>query len=102
MPARRPRQRHGDIDFAQAGDRWRRHTEVEKTDLVNNLSDALGGAHKSVQDKMVELFTKCDASYGQRVREGIDKEMAKKASMNGHGHAEVGVKSAGTQKPAMA
>jgi len=91
-------ERHGDIDFQQAGDRYRRHTDREKDDLINNLADNLKGADKSVQDKMVELFTKCDAEYGQRVRAGIDKAMAEKASS----HTEVGLKSAGSQVAATA
>ncbi|MGI4872990.1 MAG: catalase [Janthinobacterium lividum] len=87
-------ERHGDIDFQQAGDRYRKHTEVEKTDLINNLVDALKGADKSVQDKMVELFGKCDADYGQRVRTGLDKAMGMEHTDM---FAGLGVKSHGSQ-----
>ena len=64
--------RKGDIDFKQAGERWRKHDEREKTDLINNLTDALSAATTEIQDRMVELFTKCDASYGQRLRQSLD------------------------------
>lgn len=64
--------RHGDIDFKQAGDRWRLHDEREKTDLINNLTDALSGATTEIQDRMVGLFTKCAADYGQRLRDSLD------------------------------
>ncbi len=64
--------RRGDIDFAQAGDRWNLHEEWEKEDLINNLTDALSAASEEIQDRMVELFTKCDAGYGQRLRASLD------------------------------
>jgi catalase len=65
--------RRGDADFKQAGERWRLHTDLEKDDLINNLSDALSNATPEIQDRMVELFSKCDAEYGRRVREGLDR-----------------------------
>jgi len=65
--------RRGDIDFVQPGERWRQHDETEKTDLINNLTDALSAATPEIQDRMVELFGKCDAEYGQRLRASLDK-----------------------------
>ena len=64
--------RRGDVDFKQAGVRWRQHDEREKTDLINNLTDALSAATTEIQNRMVELFTKCDAEYGQRLRTSLD------------------------------
>jgi catalase len=64
--------RSGDVDFQQAGARWRQHDEREKTDLINNLTDALSAATTEIQNRMVELFTKCDADYGQRLRQSLD------------------------------
>lgn len=58
-------------NFKQAGERWRLHSDVEKDDLINNLVDAISGAVPAVQQRMVELFTQCDAEYGRRVAEGL-------------------------------
>jgi catalase len=64
--------RRGDIDFKQAGERWNLHEDWEKDDLINNLTDALSAATPEIQNRMVELFTKCDAEYGRRVRESLE------------------------------
>ncbi|SHJ51634.1 catalase [Hymenobacter daecheongensis DSM 21074] len=64
--------RRGDMDFKQAGERWRLHNDTEKQDLINNLTDALSAATPEIQDRMVELFSKCDAEYGQRLRTSLD------------------------------
>jgi catalase len=61
-------------DFKQAGERYRSFEDWERDDLINNLVGALKPAHKVVQDKMIELFTKCDEDYGRRVAEGIRQD----------------------------
>jgi len=86
--------RHGDIDFQQAGDRYRRHTDAERNDLISNIVANLSGATQPVQEKMVELFTKCDADYGQRVRDGL-KEAASMSHDMVDEFANLGVKSGG-------
>ncbi|RZK19758.1 MAG: catalase, partial [Hymenobacter sp.] len=86
--------RHGDIDFQQAGDRYRRHTDAERNDLISNLVGALSGATQEIQDKMVEMFTKCDADYGQRVREGLAQAAEASHDMESE-FANLGVKSGG-------
>jgi catalase len=60
-------------DFKQAGERYRMHEDWEKDDLISNLVNALAPANIIIQDKMIDLCTKCDAEYGQRVAEGIKK-----------------------------
>lgn len=79
-------------NFKQAGERWNQHEDWEKNDLINNLVSALAPAQKQIQDKMVELFTQCDAEYGRRVKEGIDAA-TKSGMINGlgglHGHEAV-------------
>lgn len=60
-------------NFKQAGERYRLHSEEYRNDLISNLVDALSGAEKVVQDKMIDLFTQCDADYGRRVQEGLRK-----------------------------
>ena len=60
-------------DFKQAGERYRTFEDWEREDLISNLVGALASANKIIQDKMIELFTKCDPDYGQRVADGIKK-----------------------------
>ena len=60
-------------DFKQAGERYRAHEDWERDDLILNLVNTLAPAQKGIQDRMVELFTKCDADYGRRVAEGLQK-----------------------------
>jgi catalase len=60
-------------DFKQAGERYRTFEDWEREDLISNLAGALASANKIIQDKMIDLCTKCDADYGQRVAEGIKK-----------------------------
>jgi len=60
-------------DFKQAGERYRTFEDWEREDLISNLVGALAPANKIIQDKMIDLFTKCDPDYGQRVAEGIKK-----------------------------
>ncbi|KAA2243793.1 catalase [Chitinophaga agrisoli] len=58
-------------DFGQAGERYRSFEEWERTELINNLVDGLKAATPFIQEKMVELFTQCDADYGKRIAEGL-------------------------------
>ena len=58
-------------DFKQAGERFRTFEDWERDDLILNLVNTLKPAQQHIQDKMIELFTKCDADYGRRVAEGL-------------------------------
>ncbi len=58
-------------DFQQAGERYRLFEDWERDELISNLVDNLADAAPHIQDKMVELFTQCDAEYGRRVAEGL-------------------------------
>ena len=58
-------------NFKQAGERFHMFEDWEREDLITNLVNTLAPAEKHIQDKMVELFTQCDAEYGRRVREGL-------------------------------
>lgn len=75
-------------DFKQAGERYRLHEDWEKDDLISNLVNALAPANKIIQDKMIELCTKCDPEYGQRLADGIKK--AKEMMMKENGLAKAG------------
>lgn len=58
-------------NFKQAGERWNMHEDWEKDDLILNLVNTLAPVEKHIQDKMIELFSQCDAEYGRRVAEGL-------------------------------
>jgi catalase len=64
-------------NFKQAGERYRLFEDWERDDLINNLVNTLAPAQKHIQDKMVELFTQCDAEYGRRVAEGLKEKSGK-------------------------
>ncbi|MCW3109400.1 MAG: catalase, partial [Segetibacter sp.] len=75
-------------DFKQAGERYRTFEDWEREDLISNLVNALTPAAKIIQDKMIDLFTKCDPDYGQRVADGIRK--AKEMMLKENGKAAPG------------
>jgi catalase len=58
-------------DYKQAGERFRMLEDWERDDLILNLVNTLKPVKKHIQDKMIELFTRCDADYGRRVAEGL-------------------------------
>lgn len=72
-------------NFAQAGDTYRNFEDWERNDLINNLVTTLALTQQHIQDKMVELFTQCDANYGKRVSEGLMQFKAMKNSGNSNG-----------------
>ncbi|MGI4727032.1 MAG: catalase [Janthinobacterium lividum] len=72
-------------NFAQAGDTYRNFEDWERNDLINNLVSTLAPTQQHIQDKMVELFTQCDADYGKRVSEGLMQFKAMKNSGNSNG-----------------
>lgn len=60
-------------NFKQAGETYRNFEDWERDDLIKNLVSTLAPAKKHIQEKMVELFTQCDADYGRRVIEGLEQ-----------------------------
>jgi catalase len=68
-------------DFKQAGERYRMFEDWERDDLIRNLVNTLKPVEKHIQERMVELFTKCDPDYGRRVAEGLKEA----GNMNGSG-----------------
>lgn len=71
-------------DFKQAGETYRNFEDWERDELISNLVGALSAAEKHIQDKMIEMFTKCDEEYGRRVAEGLKAA----ASSNGQSKTE--------------
>lgn len=63
-------------DFKQAGERYRWFEDWERDELISNLVNTLAPCDQRIQDKMVELCTKCDEDYGRRLKEGL-KEAGK-------------------------
>lgn len=60
-------------NFKQAGETFRNFEEWEREELITNLVNTLAPARKQIQDKMIELFSQCDADYGRRVKDGLSK-----------------------------
>ena len=83
-------------NFKQAGERYRAFEDWEREDLITNLVNTLASANKIIQDKMIDLFTQCDADYGRRVAEGLQKAMGQNISTGpiGSTHSEEAVKQA--------
>ena len=70
--------------FTQAGAQYRAFEDWERDELINNLVGGIGVCQPQIQDAMIELLTKCDADYGQRVKDGIAKMKAEMSGkMNG-------------------
>ena len=62
--------------FEQAGERYRTFEDWERDDLIANIVNGLSQTNQETQIKMLNLFTQCDADYGQRVADGL-KELKK-------------------------
>ncbi|MBA3469358.1 MAG: catalase [Herpetosiphonaceae bacterium] len=75
-------------DFAQAGERYRSFSDWERDELILNLVSTIAPATQHIQERMVALFTQCDADYGRRVAEGLRQHAA--SDGNGQG-AAIGV-----------
>lgn len=58
-------------NFQQAGETYRNFQDWERDELISNLVGTLSPVKKHIQDKMIEMFTACDADYGRRVAEGL-------------------------------
>ncbi|XP_065348193.1 catalase-like [Cloeon dipterum] len=65
----------GDEDnFSQATEFWNKVLNAdERTRLVNNIVDHLKDAADFIQDRAIKNFAQVDATFGKRLREGVDK-----------------------------
>lgn len=71
----RSAQQHANSDFEQPGIFFRQVlSQQERQNLVDNIVGSLSGARKEVQQRMVEIFTRCDVNYGKMVAEGLSKK----------------------------
>lgn len=58
-------------DYGQAGARYRSLPKRDRDDLILNLVTVLGEAQADVQQRCIEMFTRCDPDYGRRVAAGL-------------------------------
>jgi catalase len=68
-------QQHPNSDFEQPGIFFREVLNAaERQRLVDNIVGSLCHARKEVQQRMVDIFNKCDKEYGRMVAEGLAKK----------------------------
>ena len=63
-------------------------TDQDRTNLVGNIVDHLGGAQKRIQLRQTALFFKADQDYGRRVAAGLGLEPAEVERLAGMSHEE--------------
>lgn len=70
----------GDEDnFTQCGLFWRNVlNDKEKSNLIENMSGHLSGAAEFLQERAVKNFSQCDADFGKRLKEALNKLNATK------------------------
>ncbi len=67
----RQRYMHPNDDFVQPGNLYRLMNEVDRNHLIGNIVSHLGNANKEIQLRELEIFSKAEPEYGQRVAEGL-------------------------------
>jgi catalase len=77
-------------NFKQAGETYRKFEDWERDDLITNLVNTLAPVQKHIQEKMIELFAQCDADYGRRVAEGLQRVAGQKIDKGPIGSTESG------------
>jgi catalase len=69
-------------DYQQAGERYRTMPAWEREDLLLNLITLLSQCERSIQERMVGHFCKCDEDYGQCVAEGLQLTVGESVAQN--------------------
>jgi catalase len=76
---------HPNSDYEQPGVLYRKvMSDTDRDHLIKNIVGSLRHAPRDVQERQCELFAKCDAGYGARVREGLSaywKDSAPRAKL---------------------
>ncbi len=62
-------------DFKQAGERYRSYEDWERGDLVENTVNNIKNATLEIKQRMLWLFSQCDADYARRVAQGLSLEV---------------------------
>ena len=60
-----------DDDFVQAGSLYKVFSEQEKANLAKNVSGALSGAKKHIQERQLKWWYKVDKELGAKVEQGL-------------------------------
>ena len=67
---------HPNTDFEQPRTLFKKvMSETDRQHLIENLSGALSGARRDIQERMVKLFYRVDPEYGERVAKGINLQV---------------------------
>jgi len=68
-------QEHPNSDFEQAGVFYREVlAQKERDHLITNIVEHLCNARPDIQGRMIDVFSKCDKDYGQKVADGLKKK----------------------------
>jgi len=63
---------HPNTDYEQPGVLFRKVlNETGRNHLIENIVGDLGKCRKDIKERMVKLFYKVDAEYGERVAKGV-------------------------------
>ena len=60
-------------DYSQAGQLFNIMSESQKSQLISNIKDSLGGARKDIRQRMLKHFDLADPNYGDLVRKAFEK-----------------------------
>lgn len=67
-------QNHPNSDYEQVGTFYRKVlSERDRNNLIGNIAVHLCNARKDIQARMIDIFSRCDKDYGQRVAEALLK-----------------------------
>jgi len=70
---------HPNSDFEQVGVFYRKVLSPKDRDhLIHNIVEHLCDARSDIQARMIDIFSKCDKEYGQRVADGLLKKKGSK------------------------
>ena len=62
---------HPNNDFVQPGNLYRLMSDVDSEHLIWNIAPHLRNANKEIQLRQIQIFSKGDPEYGQRVAEAL-------------------------------
>jgi catalase len=69
---------HPNDDFAQPGVLYRKvFCDKAKSNIVENLSGALTGVNRDIQERQLKIFYKCDPDYGSRIAKNLGHPVQK-------------------------
>jgi catalase len=63
---------HPNNDFVQPGNLYRLMSDMEREHLIGNIASHIRNANKEIQLRQIQIFSKGDPEYGQRVAEALE------------------------------